>query len=226
MLILLPPSEGKSAEPGDGVFRQHQPELVDDAQAVLKYLRGLGKDERGKVYGVKDPQKAAAVHTMNLGVLDAPCLKALERYTGVVYENLEYSTLKPKARAAKRIAIVSAMFGLIPGGACIPNYKLPITTWLAKYWRPTNGERLAQMAGGKPVLSLLPQSYAKAVEYDPLVHVDFRIEGGKKAAGHQGKAIKGRFVRFLVENDVRRVEDFGGFREDGYTFDGTNFVRS
>jgi len=84
---------------------------------------------------------------------------------------------------------------------------------------------LAAAAGRRPVLSLLPQAYAKAVDLNGAINVDFRVQGGRKAAGHSGKAIKGKFVRFLIENDIVSAKDFGEFREEGFRFDGTNFVQ-
>ena len=53
-----------------------------------------------------------------------------------------------------------------------------------------------------------------------------RLGDGQKAAGHFGKAIKGRFVRWILENKVKKVRDFANFTEDGYRFDGENFVQA
>ena len=57
------------------------------------------------------------------------------------------------------------------------------------------------------------------------ISVDFIfLKGGKKMpSGHQGKYIKGRFVRWLIENNILTPSDFINFKEDGYSFDGTNF---
>jgi len=225
MHVLLPPSEGKSLDAGTGTLRTQAPELLADLGPVLEYLRRLKKKDLPKVYGVKDPAKAAAWHERTLRIEEAPCLPALQRYTGVVYSALDPASMKRRRQAGKEILIVSALFGLIPGEACIPAYKLPLNPWLARYWKAINGARLARLAKGRPVRSLLPQAHAKAVEYAPLVHVDFRIAGGRKAAGHGGKAVKGRFARFVVEQRVTRVEDFAEFREEGYRFDGENFVQ-
>jgi len=228
MLVLLPPSEGKAAEPGTGTFRDLSPEFVEETDRVLQELRRLRDDERLRAYAQKDPKKAALIHDLNMGVLEAPCMKALERYTGVVYTHFDYASLRRggKRRAEARIAIVSGLFGLIRGGTAIPNYKLPISTRLADRWQPENDERLRGWSKGKPAVSLLPKAHRRAVGCDDLVHVEFMTEGGRRSAGHGGKAIKGRFARYLIEHDVRTVEAFEGFTEDGYRFDGRNFVQS
>lgn len=226
MYVLLPPSEGKSSALGSASFRHGRPEFVRDVEGVLTYLASLSARERLALYGLKSEEKAREAHAWNLSALDTPAVPALERYTGVVYDHLDFGTLPNRAAARKRLLIVSALFGLIPGATPLPCYKLSMTPWLTRYWRPRNSARLEAIAQGKPVLNLLSQNYARALEYPSLITVDFRVGGGQKAAGHFGKAIKGRFVRWLLENNVKRVQDFGDFREEGYQFDGENFVQA
>lgn len=225
MLILLPPSEGKVLDGGQGTLSECAPDLVADVEAILKHVGRLSLADRMKFYGLKSEEKAKAVHKLNRAVLDGPCLCALERYSGVVYQHLDFGSLKNKRKARERIWIVSGLFGAIAGKELIPPYKMPINTWLTRYWREKNEARIAKAARRRSVLSLLPQAYAKAVDLDGALHVDFRVEGGRKAAGHSGKAIKGRFARFLIEHEVVDTKDFGAFREDGFRFDGTNFVQ-
>lgn len=226
MYILLPPSEGKSLERGTGSFRKRFPDRVADIQPVIDMLGGLSVMEQRALYGLKSEEKASEAHAWNLRALDAPCLRAVARYTGVVYDHIDFNSLTNPASGRRRILIISALFGLVEGGAPLPPYKLSMTPWLAHHWRPINSQRLAALAKGRPVLNLLSQGYARAVDYPSLISVDFRVEGGQKAAGHFGKAIKGRFVRWVLENGVKSVRDFYGFQEDGYQFDGINFVQT
>lgn len=225
MLILLPPSEGKAPGGDSPDFGESHPELVDGARGVLKHVARLKASERRKFYGAKNSAKAREIHALNLDALSAPCLPALRRYTGVVYQYLDYDSLSNKRTAQTRIHIVSGLFGLIPGGTRIPFYKMPINPWLTRYWREINLKRLAKARGRRRILSLLPQSYARAVGVEDWIHVDFRVQGGAKPAGHFGKAIKGKFARYLIENKVADSEGFTGFQEDGYRYDGENFVQ-
>jgi len=225
MFILLPPSEGKSPEPGNTLFSDVFPDFARDTAKAIRHIKKLKVSERAKFYGLGQPQKTKAAHSLTTAALDAPGIPALERYTGVVYDHIDFPGLRQKDAARKRVLVVSALFGLIPGGASIPDYKLSMNSWLARYWIQINAQRLKQRAEDKPVLDLLSQSYRKAVTYPGLVTVDFKVQGGKKAAGHFGKAIKGRFVRWLLENEIDQISDFRGFTEDGYRFDGQNFIQ-
>lgn len=225
MIILLPPSEGKSDAGGTKTFAPDSPHDVALTAGVLRHLKGLKVEERQKFYGVKDTSKCSAVHRKNLGALESGTRPAVERYSGVVYQHLDYPSLRQKAYARKHVLIVSALFGLVSAGTGLPDYKLSMNPWLARYWREANNARLAGLAGNRPVLNLLSQTYAKALDTSDTISVDFRVQGGKKSAGHFGKAIKGRFVRWLIENKVKGPEGFDGFREDGYRWNGTDFIQ-
>ncbi len=192
---------------------------------MLDHAARLAAPASLKFHGATTGDKAGASRALNREAPKAPSIYALERYTGVLYQYLDYPALKRKEAARKRIFIVSGLFGLIAGGTKIPRYKMPMNPWLARHWRPVNSARLAQASGRRKVLCLLPQAYAKAINAEGALCVDFRIEGGRKAAGHAGKAIKGKFVRFLIENNVCDPMDFDQFQEDGFQFDGANFVQ-
>ena len=79
------------------------------------------------------------------------------------------------------------------------------------------------------IFDLLPQVYRKA--YKPgknVINVDFKVEkkGKKTAAGHFGKAVKGKFIRFLAENSITDTKDFSGFNYDGFEWvDNDHFVK-
>jgi cytoplasmic iron level regulating protein YaaA (DUF328/UPF0246 family) len=225
MYLLLPPSEGKlpsARTPG----RKRLPRAIAaDTAPVLDHLRGLSERDRMSFYGVKDAAKAQAMDTLNRAVLTTPALPAIERYTGVVYANLDCATLEEPGWAADRILIVSGLFGLIRGSTPIPDYKLPLNPWLTRYWKPINERRIARFTRNAPVVSLLPIAHAKAVPYEPLLHIDFRLSGGRISAGHFGKAIKGKFVRWVLENKVVDPAQFVEFTEKGYQFNGKEFVQ-
>ncbi len=225
MYILLPPSEGKNDAPGVGSFATQHPELYQDTLPVLRHLKRLKAAERPRFYGVSDATKAKPVHQMNLAAGEAPVLPAVDRYSGVVYDHIGLDSIPDVKNAPSRLLVVSGLFGLIRGTDGLPKYKQPINPWLTRYWKPINSGRLDAIAQGEPVLDLLSQSYQKAVDYPHRIVVDFRVDGGKKAAGHFGKAIKGRFVRFLLENEITKPADFVKFTEEGYHFDGENFIQ-
>ena len=51
-------------------------------------------------------------------------------------------------------------------------------------------------------------------------------KGKTTAAGHFGKSVKGEFVRFLAQNQVKSIKDFKDFEYDGFKWDGKNFIKN
>ena len=73
-------------------------------------------------------------------------MPALHRYTGVLYDALDFASMRGVAaeRAAARLAVGSALFGLIRATDPIPGYRLSAGSMLpgrgtmAAFWRPTS----------------------------------------------------------------------------------------
>ena len=78
------------------------------------------------------------------------------------------------------------------------------------------------------VFDLLPQVHRKA--YTPaknVIKVDFSVikKGKKTAAGHFGKAVKGKFIRYLAQNNIQSIDKFSGFEYDGFKWNGEQFIK-
>ena len=220
VVILIPPSEGK-APSGTGIPLG---KIYQDAGVIYKRLTAYQGDLT-QLYGVKGKAFLAA-RMANEQLLTAPTLPAIERYSGVVYIAMGYPTLSPKAQKFfdAHVRIVSALFGLLTPDQPIPDYKLKIEKLdAAVYWKPLIAKKLAESF----VIDLLPQAHQKAVFYEQGIKVDFIISKNGKSvpAGHQGKMIKGKFIRWLCEGEITRPEIFSEFKEDGFRFDGSNFIK-
>ena len=57
--------------------------------------------------------------------------------------------------------------------------------------------------------------------------IDFSVinKGKKTAAGHFGKAVKGKFIRFLAQNKITNIKGFKSFEYDGFHWDKDHFVK-
>ncbi len=220
LIILIPPSEGKAPLGSHPPLSQLSP-LVGGIYKRLLAYQGSGQE----LYGVKGKALAAAVQA-NQNLLLAPTLPAIERYAGVVYDGIDYASLPASAKDFfnRHVRIVSALFGLVAPQDLLPDYKLKIEKLdAAKYWEPVIAKQLREHW----VLDLLPQAHQKAVSYDQGCKVDFIIlkRGQAVPAGHQGKLIKGKFVRWLCLHQIVSPADWRNFKEDGYCYDGKNFIK-
>lgn len=215
-IILIPPSEGKA----DG--GNNEP-LKSVSGVAADLIEAIKEADPKKLYGLKEKALEKAV-SVNKDVLNSKTMPAIERYTGVVYDAIDYQTLKNTSDFEKKVLIVSGLFGLVSPTDLIPNYRLKIDKLkAAQLWVNSNSERLKDAF----VIDLLPQAHKKAVKYDHGIEVEFVLKkaGKKMPAGHQGKHIKGRFVRWLIENNINDPRHFKKFVEEGYTWTGENFLK-
>ncbi len=147
----------------------------------------------------------------NATLRDTPTLPAIKRYTGVLYDALDIESLGGTAlsRAHARLAIGSALFGLVRADDPIPAYrlsassKLPAQPTLAARWRPVLEPVLAEIAAEELVVDLRSGSYAGLGRLPAAVRVDVVSEhsdGRRTVVTHFNKAHKGRLARALVSS--------------------------
>ena len=210
MLVLLPPSETK-APGGDGdpldLAALSWPQLTDVRADLVKALVELAGDlpAARAALGLSPTQDDEVGR--NAQLLGAPTLPALERYTGVLYDALDVRSLTraQRARADRRLAVGSALFGVVRSTDRIPAYRLsagsalPGRPTLRALWRPTLGPLLA--AVDELVVDLRSGAYAALAPVPGAVTLDVlneRPDGTRAVVSHSNKAHKGRVARLLA----------------------------
>ena len=144
----------------------------------------------------------------NAALRSAPTLPAINRYTGVLYDALDVGSLTAAAasRARTRLAVGSALFGVLRADDSIPAYRLSATSklpgqpGLSTRWRPVLEPVLARVAADELVVDLRSGSYAALGKVPDAVHVDVvseRPDGTRTVVSHFNKAHKGRLARTL-----------------------------
>ena len=214
MLILLPPSEGKTAAVRGkslDLATLSFPNLTSARTRVIDALVDLsGTSEAASVLGV--PATQPELLERNQRLLNAPTARADRVYSGVLYDALGLADLSPagKRRAGSRVAITSALFGLVRPGDRIPAYrlsgdaKLPGLGPVAGHWRSHLGPVITESVGSGLLVDLRSTSYAAfwrpADVRTATVRVLHEVAGKRQVVSHFNKATKGRLVRALLED--------------------------
>lgn len=210
--MLLPPSETKT-DGGEGpplaLDALSHPELGPLRSELVDALVGLAADVDAcrAALGLSPRQDAEIAR--NAALRTAPTAPALHRYTGVLYDALDVRSLRGGAagRAAERLAVGSALFGLLRAGDPIPAYRLsagstlPGRGTLAAAWRPLLEPVLRAVADDEPVVDLRSGSYAALARVPGAIDVDVlaqRPDGTRTVISHFNKAHKGRIARLLA----------------------------
>jgi uncharacterized protein len=221
VLVLLPPSETKAAG-GDGapleLAAMSHPELNETRRELVDALSTLAGDvpRSLEVLGISERQVDEVER--NAALWSSPTAPALERYTGVLYDALDIGSLEPAQRkqADERLAVASALFGLVRGTDSIPAYRLsgggslPGLGTLRSVWRPVLEPVLAE--ADDLVVDLRSGAYAALAKVSGAVEVRVLSEdasGKRKVVSHHNKSHKGRLARALAcaPEEPRSVED-------------------
>ena len=228
MKYLIPPSEGKSKVISkDVLFADTNFKFEHHVNQVVRLLSLIDDEDLSSVYGTSQ-EKAMILHRQNQDIFNSKCAYAIERYTGVVYEHLNWETLDKKAQdfLDNHVYIFSGLFGMLSPKTLIPDYKLKMNVLSLQYhWSPILTEELQKEDF---IIDLLPQVHRKAYNKgDNVVSIDFQVikKGKKTAAGHFGKAVKGQFVRYIAQNQITSTDQFEGFEYEGFKWDGNAFVK-
>lgn len=215
MLILLPPSEGKTRPDGGDpldLTALSSPGLNRVREQLLAALVRLSGTRRGaEVLGLGPTQ--ADLLERNVRLREEPAGRADAVYTGVLFGELGLDTLdaSARARADERVAIASALFGLVRPGDRIPAYKLSGGTTLprlgtvASRWKPVVPQAIAGLADGGLVLDLRSGAYvqlgqAPAGVPSATMRVLHEADGKRTVVSHFNKATKGRIARALLQS--------------------------
>jgi cytoplasmic iron level regulating protein YaaA (DUF328/UPF0246 family) len=208
VLILLPPSEGKTA-PARGkpldLSALAYPELTAHRERVLDgliRLSGGSQDAALDALGLSHRQ--AGELERNASLRRAPTARASAIYTGVLYERLRLPELPAPAR--RRVLIASALWGVVRPDDRIPAYRLsmgarvPGMRGLAAHWRAALREALPDEG---LIVDLRSGTYAAAwtPTHATVVTVRaFAVRSGRRAViSHMVKATRGDVARLLLQ---------------------------
>lgn len=215
VLILLPPSEGKTpARRGRPLDLETLafPELTPMRADVIDDVRSVSEQpDAHEVLGVS-PNLVEEVDR-NRRLLTAPTAAAVDVYTGVLYQALDHASLDApsKRRAGRQVVIMSALFGALRLTDRIPAYRvnlcstLPTAGQLSREWRADLARALDAVARPRElVVDCRSSTYTGLWRpRGPLAErwVQIAVPG----ASHMAKFTRGLVTRELVSAEAPRT---------------------
>lgn len=229
MLLLLPPSEGKTPAPDDAapldLTALAHPELTARREQVLSELATVSaRPDATSALGVSDGLADEVARNTTLRA--APAARAAEVYTGVLYAAAGLATLPDAAarRAQRSVLTFSGLWGVVAPGDRIPAYRLsmgvglPDAGRLATFWKPALAEVLDVRAAGDVVVDCRSATYVAA--WKPCTAgdgaaewVEVRVlretDGKRTVVSHNAKHTRGVLAGHLLrrEPEARTSED-------------------
>lgn len=221
MLVLLPPSEGKT-EPAPGrpldLASLSAPGLTTTRQRILEALIKVceGNATRAAKRLGLGPTQADEL-ARNAALREAPTGRADAVYTGVLYGAWDPATLSVAGRsyADRHVATASALFGVVRAGDHIPAYRLSAGVELPRLgpvtglWRRPLGTALNELTDDGLLIDLRSGAYVnlhkpsgELADRTATIRVLSEVNGVRKVVSHFNKATKGDIVRALCEHQV------------------------
>jgi cytoplasmic iron level regulating protein YaaA (DUF328/UPF0246 family) len=231
VLVLLPPSESKAAPPRRGrpvdVESLSFPELTAQRLRVLAALAAVSAAPDAAARLGAGASLAADV-ARNTRLRQVPAIPVSRLYTGVLYDALDWASLDDAARrrAARRVLVVSALWGALRPADRVPPYRLSMGTDLpglgplAAAWRPVLGQTLTAAAGSRGVV-VDCRSSVYAAAWTPAGALAGRTAavrvlrdgpGGRTVVSHLAKHTRGEVARHLLTTgaDPRDITALAG----------------
>jgi len=216
MKILLAPSETKTHGGCENFSLESLlfPELNSTRKALLhQYINILQKnsfEELSKMFGLK---KECDIAYHNREIIHELTMKAIERYTGVAFDYLNYAELNSteKSYIDNNVILCSNLFGFLRADDMIPEYRLKQGASVGEL-KPEKlykekSHLMEVYLEDEDILDLRAGFYDKfykpAKEYTTLKF----IKNGK-VVSHWAKAYRGVVLREVAKANINSLEEF------------------
>jgi cytoplasmic iron level regulating protein YaaA (DUF328/UPF0246 family) len=141
-------------------------------------------------------------------------MKAIERYTGVAFDYLDYPALDKKAQAYvdSHVILCSNLFGFLKADDLIPEYRLKQGEAVGdirveKFYHAHGAPLMEAYLAEEEILDLRAGFYDKFYKPDrPYTTLKFIKDG--KVVSHWAKAYRGIVLREIAKAGVESIDDF------------------
>ncbi|MBO2545860.1 peroxide stress protein YaaA [Salegentibacter sp. BDJ18] len=238
MKIVVSPAKSLDYESKLPTTRGTQPAFLETTAKLNRKMARMTKNEISKLMGISD--KLADLNYTRYQEFEEEHNKknsrpAMYAFNGDVYTGLDAYTIPTDKldRLQDTLRILSGLYGLLKPLDLMQPYRLEMGTsvgierknnlyevWQSKVTKLLNDE----MEEGELFINLASNEYFKAVDTKKLkaevispVFKDFK-NGKLKIISFFAKKARGAMVRFIIDKDVKTLEELKGFDYMDYRF--------
>ncbi|MFZ1851411.1 MAG: peroxide stress protein YaaA [Nitrosomonas sp.] len=240
MLIVISPAKTLDFETPP-ISKEHtQPDFLDDSAELISALKKLEPDEIGRLMSIS-PTLATLNSNRYLAwnrfLTPENAKQALLAFKGGVYVGLDADTLtEPQlAFAQNHLRILSGLYGLLRPLDLIQPYRLEMGTQfknqrgknLYEFWGDKITQALNQTIQQQKIATLVnlaSNEYFQAIQIDKLnarvITPVFKDQknGVYKIISFFAKKARGMMNRYIIQNEISKLEDIKFFDSGGYQF--------
>lgn len=211
--ILFSPSEGKN---NGGQEKQKELLCSDNARKDIlnqynEIVNSGDEESIKKLFGFK---KWSDCEPYICNIFSSPLMCAIERYKGVAYDYLEYTSLDADAQKylKENTIIFSNLYGAILGSDTIANYKVKQGNKIGdiepdKFYKDRFSYQLDLYLASDEILDLRAGYYDKFYKSNK-TYTTLKFLKDGKVVSHWAKAYRGLVLRAVAKNNICTMKEF------------------
>lgn len=242
MRIILSPAKSLNENPACPDLKFTEPVFLKDAETVMSKLK---KVSAKKLESLMDISKDLALlnfdrnQKWNSNLKSEVNFPAAFGFTGQAYIGLDFTTLtkKEQERGQEKLRILSGLYGLLKPFDLIQPYRLEMGTSLPvsakaknlyQFWGDKIRKQLEQELAQEKnpfLVNVASSEYFKAAQLPKFkypiitcVFKDIAKDGTYKVNMTYAKQARGAMVRFVLKENIQKINDLKAFDVDGYYF--------
>jgi cytoplasmic iron level regulating protein YaaA (DUF328/UPF0246 family) len=238
MKIIISPAKSLDFENKAATSLYTQPRFLEESVKLNKKLKTLSRKKLGDLMKISD-DLASLNYDRNQDWKTPFELEnskqAIYSFTGEVFRGINVNTLSEDKLPVlqDRLRILSGLYGLLKPLDLIQPYRLEMGTKLKvgrtenlyKFWNNDLANSLnEELEDGELLINLASSEYFKALPKKalkvPMITPVFKdLKNGEyKTIMTFAKKARGLMVRYIIENDIKTIEELKGFNVNNYGF--------
>jgi hypothetical protein len=238
MKIIISPAKSLDFESIPPVSLHTQPRFLEKSETLNRKLKTLSKKKLSELMSISDD--LARLNYERNQEWETPftpenAKQAIYAFTGAVFQGIDVNSLKEEKipLLQESLRILSGLYGLLKPLDLIQPYRLEMGTRLKmgrkenlyKYWDEELAESLnKELYNDELIINLASSEYFKALPKKVLktpmitpIFKDFK-NGEYKTIMTYAKKARGFMVRYIIDNNVKTIEELKGFNIANYRF--------
>ncbi|MEQ1369601.1 peroxide stress protein YaaA [Acinetobacter schindleri] len=247
MLALISPAKTLDYESSLPTDQYTQARLLEHSQELIEVASKLSATEISSLMSVSEKIANLNVERFRDWQPEfdlSNARQAIFAFKGDVYTGLDAYNLKDHdiSYAQEHLRMLSGLYGLLRPLDLMMPYRLEMGTKLAnsrghnlyEFWGHTITELInydLAAANSELLVNIASDEYYKSVKENKIqaeiikpVFLDQK-NGKYKVISFYAKKARGLMARFIIENQIDRVEDLKGFNTEGYYFDAESSLK-
>lgn len=238
MKIIISPAKSLDFESKVATSLHTQPRFLEKSEKLNKKLKTLSKNKLSDLMKISDD--LASLNYERNQAWETPftprnAKQAIYAFTGAVFQGIDVNSLPEEKLPLLQgnLRILSGLYGVLKPLDLIQPYRLEMGTRLKvgstenlyQFWDDRVAKSLnKELEEGELLVNLASTEYFKVVPKKVLkvpmitpIFKDFK-NGQYKIVMTYAKKARGLMVRYILDNNVKTIEELKGFNIDKYRF--------